>query len=241
MKIAISKASGSPSYENYGRWLTSIDPDIEIVDLMTTPDPEVALQRLSECSGLLISGGPDVDPEHYGQPEKRELCGPIDAVRDTLELALAREGVRRNMPILGICRGAQVLNVAFGGTLVADIPTAIGRDVEHGRVNDTDARHHVDIEPGSLIKRYARVLDGEINSAHHQAVEHLASAFAVAAVAPDGTIEAFEPADTTVGGRPFILGVQWHPERMEADNPLSTPIAEHFLHEVAAYHFLFQR
>lgn len=229
MKIAVSKASGTDKYENYGKWLRAADADVEIVDCITMTPAEAVL-ALEECDGLLLSGGPDVEPERYGQPEKRAQCHGFDAARDELEFALAKAAVEMNMPVLGICRGAQVLNVAFGGTLVADLPTK-----QHGQVDGTDGRHPIEVEPGSLIKRICRVVDGEVNTAHHQAVERLASVFEPSATAPDGVIEAFEAADATTGGRPFILAVQWHPERMEWENPLSMNIAVHFLNEAHAF------
>ncbi len=242
MKIAVSKASGSDSYEKYGAWLREADPDVEIVDCIEMT-PAEAVVALGECNGLVLSGGPDIEPEWYGQPEKRDQCLGFDSARDALEMAITKAAVELNMPVLGICRGAQVLNVAFGGTLIADLPTAkgLGRqcdahtDVQHGQVDGRDGRHPIEVEPGSLIKRICRVVDGEVNTAHHQAVDRLASVFAPAAIAPDGTIEAFEAADATLGGRPFILAVQWHPERMEWENPLSMPIAVHFINEAHAF------
>lgn len=234
MKIALSKASGSDKYETYGRWLTTADPDVVVVDCITMTADEAVL-ALEECNGLILTGGPDVEPEWYGQPEKRALCLGFDAARDTLELALVKAAVALNMPVLGICRGAQVMNVAYGGTLVADLPTAKGLDVEHRQVDGRDGMHAIEVEPGSLIKRICRVVDGEVNTAHHQAVERLASVFTPSATALDGTIEAFEVADATLGGRPFILAVQWHPERMQWDNPLSMNIAVHFLNEAHAF------
>ncbi|MDZ4744937.1 MAG: gamma-glutamyl-gamma-aminobutyrate hydrolase family protein [bacterium] len=234
MKIAVSKASGSVKYGNYGAWLRAADPEIEIVDCIGMT-PEQAVLALEECDGLVLSGGADVEPERYGQPEKRPLCHDCDPARDVLEIALVKAAVEMNMPVLGICRGAQIMNVAYGGTLVADLPTAIGLAVEHRTVDGHDGHHAIEVEPGSLIKRICRVIEGEVNTAHHQAVERLAPVFAPSAMADDGTIEAFEAADATLGGRPFILAVQWHPERMEWENPLSMNIAVHFVNEAHAF------
>lgn len=240
MKIAASRASGSEKYGLYELWLRQADPTVEVVDLYGM-DENSAVEALQACSGLLLTGGPDVDPDHYQQPEKRSLCQPADAGRDTLELALIRAAFDRRLPVLGICRGAQVLNVAYGGTLVADIPAVIHEALTHGQIDGVDARHAIEVEGGSLIKKLCRVMDGEVNSAHHQSVERLAGPFMASATSPDGVIEAFEWADGTLGGKPFLLAVQWHPERMEYDSPLSLPIAQAFVGEVAAYEFLIRR
>jgi putative glutamine amidotransferase len=234
MKIAVSKASGSDNYARYGAWLQAADPNVEVVDC-TTMTPEEAVVALEECNGLVLTGGPDVDPDLYDKPENRAMCFDIDANRDARELAMAKAAVGMNLPTLGICRGAQLLNVAFGGTLIADLPTERGTAVAHGQLDGKDGIHHVDVEPGSLIKRICRVIEGDINTAHHQAVDRLAPVFAPAAMAEDGTIEAFETADATMGGRPFILAVQWHPERMNWDSPFSLNIASHFLNEAHAF------
>lgn len=238
MKIAVSRASGTPNYSRYETWLKAADPTVEVVDLYASSSVEEALALLDTCSGLVLSGGPDVAPERYDEPAKRALCTSMDERRDELELAAIKRAEERRMPVLGICRGAQILNVAYGGTLVADIPTERGEQVEHRQLEGVDARHPVHVESGSLIKRISRVLDGEINSAHHQSVDRLAQAFAPAATADDGTVEAFEWGDTSSGGKHFLLGVQWHPERMEYESPFSLPIALHFVQEAAAFNVL---
>jgi len=240
MRIAISKASGANNYEKYGKWLAAASSDVLVVD-MHGRSPEEAVELLGTCEGLILSGGPDVAPERYGEPEKRELCGAIDEHRDAVEFALVTAARELSLPVLGICRGAQLLNVAYGGTLTADIPSAPPSTIEHRQVDGVDSKHHVHIEPGSIILRIAGVLDGNVNSAHHQAVEKLATLFTPSALSPDGVIEAFEWGDATMGGKPFLLALQWHPERMEYDEPLSLNIAQHFLHEAEAYSVLIRR
>lgn len=238
MKIAASRASGSDAYQRYLPWLQRADADVELCDLWTAPDVPTAVALLRDCAGLILTGGPDVAPDRYGQPEKAPLCGEADLRRDDLELALIKEAHEIGIPVLGICRGAQILNVAYGGTLIADLPAAIGTSIEHRRLLDEDSSHDVALESGTVLKRISRVLDGTINSAHHQAVERLADPFTAAAVSPDGVVEAFEFGDATLGGKHFLLAVQWHPERMNYDNPLSHAIAEHFTAECLAFETL---
>lgn len=237
MKIAISKASGSASYERYGKWLSAANPNVEIVDMIGL-QPKEAAGRLSLCDGLILSGGADVAPERYNEPEKRALCTAIDEQRDALEFALANRAYELSLPVLGICRGMQLLNVVYGGTLVADISTQLPDAIEHKQIDGVDSMHGLSVEPGSIIRRICGALDGEINSSHHQCVERLASLFTPSAISPDGVVEAFEWGDASMGGKPFLLAVQWHPERMDYESPFSLPIAKHFLSEAEAYSLL---
>lgn len=241
LKIAASKAPKADNYVHYEPWLQSADPSVEVVDLWQCLNTAEAVERLQECAALILTGGPDVNPERYGHAERTGLCIAIDDQRDELELALIEAAREAAMPVLGVCRGLQILNVAYGGTLVADIPTSNANALEHRRLEDADASHVVHAEGGSLVQRICRSIDGEVNSAHHQAVEKLAPLFTAAASAPDGCIEAIEWGDATLGGKPFLLAVQWHPERMHYANPYSGRIAEHFVMEAAVYAAIGQR
>lgn len=166
---------------------------------------------LDECDGLLLTGGVDVEPAVYG--EQRHPTVEIDAERDAYELALARQALQRDLPVLAICRGAQVLNVAAGGNLVQDIPSAMPEALTHELSQPKHAiAHDVHVESGTRLARLLeRRLTSEgciaVNSRHHQSVKHPASAFVVSATAPDGVIEAIEKPDAQ-----FCVGVQWHPE-----------------------------
>lgn len=168
---------------------------------------DALVQRLA---GLVVSGGPDLHPRAYGE-EPDPALGPTEPELDEFELALVRAADARGLPILGICRGAQILNVARGGTLVQDLPTAVGTSVHHRQTDPGRLRtHNVRIAPGS---RAAEVLGGRrhaVNSFHHQAVERLGEGLAASAWAPDGTVEAVEDAS-----RDFVLGVQWHAESLQ--------------------------
>ena len=212
-RIALTH-TGPARYLHYPAWLRRHYPEIQIIDLATRSGP---LEELRGCHGLLLPGGPDVDPVEYRMPELRPLCRTIDARRDRLELRCAREAAALGIPLLGICRGLQVVNVALGGTLVADLPP--GQRETHDKLEDRDRLHDVRCEEGSLLARLAAEKAGAeadcgVNSAHHQAAEMIASDLRVSARSPDGVIEALEWRDPD--GRGFLLLVQWHPERMAA-------------------------
>ena len=152
----------------------------------------------ADCAGLLLPGGGDLDPALYGQPDLGSRPG--DARQDRLELALAREFLTAGKPVLGICRGLQVVNVALGGTLVQDLPG-------HSQQAGADRVHPVTVAEGSL----AAALWGRrfwVNSAHHQAAAKPGAGLRITALADDGTVEALEGT-----GRP-VWAFQWHPERM---------------------------
>lgn len=230
-RIAISRASGSEKYLRYAQWLKTAQADVDCVDLYELEQKEglqAALNSLKTCSGIVFSGGSDVEPSRYQKADQVTRCH-VDPARDTLEFALVEYARELKIPILGICRGMQLLNVAFGGSLIVDIPEDYSREIEHMAINGVDARHAVDVEAGTTLRRIVRRADGEINSAHHQAVELLAPDFEVAARSPDGIIEAFETLPEL--GRSHVMAVQWHPERLEYENPFSGALAEYFVFE----------
>jgi putative glutamine amidotransferase len=167
-----------------------------------------AAALLERVDGLLLSGGVDVDPALYGQPRHPKL-GRVDRERDDFELALAREALRRDLPILAICRGQQLLNVATGGTLYQDLPSqlegALGHEAAGRR---TRLSHPVEVTPGSKLAEILGPGPLSVNSFHHQAVERLGDGLVVSGRSPaDGVIEAVE-----MNGRSFVVAVQWHPE-----------------------------
>jgi putative glutamine amidotransferase len=161
--------------------------------------------------GVLLPGGADVRPSIYGEAA-HHTYEAAEAGRDEYELELTRRALEADRPLLAICRGIQVLNVARGGTLVQDIPAQIGGAVSHAvRESPVTIAHDVWVAEGSLLGQVMRErLDGDalpVNSRHHQSPNALGEGLAVSALAPDGVIEALEDA-----GRRFCLGVQWHPE-----------------------------
>ncbi len=168
---------------------------------------------LDGCDGLLLTGGEDIDPSWYGA-DPSPLLSPPSQERDLFELALFAVARQRGLPILGICRGIQLINVALGGTLFQDLPSERPGSVDHSPSGSRNARsHRVRIEPGS---RAARALDATtimVNSLHHQAIKDLAPGLVATGWTDDGLIEAAE--NSTDGS--WILAVQWHPEEMHAD------------------------
>lgn len=236
MKIGISKASGSPNYAKYEEWLRTADSLVECIDLSLLPINQ-ATEILTTCSGLLLTGGPDVHPARYGKESELARCH-TDAERDELEFTLYAKAKELKMPVLAVCRGAQLVNVAEGGTLIIDIPSDTNATNEHARIEDIDAEHHLFVESGSIITKISGELEGVVNSAHHQVVERPGEGLRVSAKSDDGINEAIEWND--FAGKPFLLGVQWHPERMNYASPFSLPIAKHFLFEAESYKLLFQ-
>ncbi len=165
---------------------------------------------LAHFDGLLLIGGGDLDPARYGQEQHTRVYGVLPE-RDAFEITLARAAVERAMPVLAICRGHQVLNVALGGTLQQHI-SATG----HGTpgVEGGSARHPITAQPGSRTAEAMGVTDAVISSHHHQAVDELGDGVVAVAWAEDGTLEGIE-----VTGDAWIVGTQWHPEDTAADDP----------------------
>jgi putative glutamine amidotransferase len=158
-------------------------------------------ETLARFDGVCLPGGPDVDPHRYGATEVHERVGAVDADHDELDLAVARAAVGLGLPLLAICRGHQVLNVALGGTLVQHIE-------DHCHVH-----HAVALDPGSLLAAAVGHVAPVGHSVHHQAIDRLGAGLVVTGRADDGTVEAVE-----VPGR-WVVGVQWHPEDTAADDP----------------------
>ena len=201
-----------------------LNVDVDIVDLAESPGAATTVD------GLMLTGGPDLDPARYGMGEYAALC-TIDAERDELEFRTLDAVAARGAPIFAICRGVQVLNVAHGGSLVPDLPDVAA--VHHGPLGGADRRHPIVVESGARIATLAGVTAGAVATSHHQAVDRVAEAFVACARADDGIIEALEWREPQ--GKPFVIGVQWHPERMEADEPFAGPLFDGWLTAVREF------
>ena len=205
--IAIVRCSKLPDYETAIR---GAGGDPWIVDPATAQPAEI----VARASGLLLTGGGDVDPALYGET-RHPTFDPAEPGRDEHEIELARRAMDADLPLLAICRGVQVLNVARGGTLLQDIPFqrpgAVAHKIDPPR-EPWDLAHEVRIEPDSLLSKVLANAGGDpracrVNSRHHQALQRLGEGLTAVATAPDGVIEGIE-----AGDRRFCVGVQWHPE-----------------------------
>lgn len=182
--------------------------------LIPPGEPRV-LELLAHLDGLVLSGGGDVDPDLYGGRKEHPQLYGVHKERDATELELARAAFEQKLPTLGICRGCQVINVAFGGSLIEHLPDEVGDGLAHRGVGPgTSSLHPVELTPGSRVAAIVGELHPRTASSHHQALRRVASGLDVVAWAADGTIEAVERAD-----HPFYLAVQWHPEETAAVDP----------------------
>ena len=212
----------TPSWDNVNRRLTvNHDYIFAVLDaggipMVLPPMADSALleEALSRCDGLLLTGGDDVNPAVYGE-EKLPCCGELTHERDQAEPVLIAYAIAHDVPVLGICRGMQIVNAALGGTLYQDIALQYGDQLKHPcyDIPASDA-HSMRILPDTLLRRVMGTDTCMVNSRHHQAVKTLAAGFRISAKAPDGLVEGMEATD---GRR--ILCVQWHPESIQRRLP----------------------
>ncbi len=207
-KIVIGIGEGS-KYFNYENWIKE-EPGIEIIKLSYQ---ENNLNEIEKCQGIMLTGGSDINPRLYNQPDFLTYCDPndIDEKRDEFEWKIMQHIEEHQKPLLGICRGLQFVNVFYGGTLIPDIP-AFGKFNHAIIAQDKDRQHLVEIDPNSFLSTLLGEEKGQVNSAHHQGVDMPGFGLVVNAMSPDGIIEGMEKRDSE--GRAFLMLVQWHPERM---------------------------
>lgn len=232
IQIGISRGSGTEGYEQYEKWITEHYPNTKVVDLYNLK-LEDAIKELEQSSALLLSGGPDVHPAFFGKDYDTLRCS-IDNRRDTLEFNLIEKAKRMKLPVLGICRGLQILNVANGGSLIVDIPEDIGKEIIHQDTTVKEVFHKIKIDTESYLFEISGVKEGEVNSNHHQAIDVLAENFIAASFSHDGIIESIEYKYPE--NKPYLLAVQWHPERLEENEELSEQILESFINATLEYY-----
>jgi len=231
MKIGLTYTGTQWKHENYVRWIQGGDGDIEVIRL----DASLGnLADVSECDGLVLSGGVDIDPELYEGPVDY-IKAPADGFqteRDLFEQAALQLSWEMGLPVLGVCRGLQLINVSCGGTLVQDL--GVRGDEVHENVQGVDKEHTVGVVEGSQLAGVVGCSGGIVNSAHHQAIDRLGEGLRVNCRAEDGTIEGVEW--ETAAGKPWMMAVQWHPERMYVngvgDELLYRPIRDQFINAI---------
>lgn len=213
--LAPAGSHNLPSVRLNVQYITAVeDPGATAVLLTPAHDRESARRMVEVAHGLVLTGGEDVAPALYGQEPHPEL-GSVSPLRDEIEIAALEAALERGMPVLAICRGMQLLNVALGGTLYQDLPSQRTDGLLHEQDAPVTHRwHHANVKDGSGLAEIFGVRELFINSFHHQAVDRLAPSLEATAWAEDGLVEGVEGKD-----HPWLYGVQWHPERGEAEAP----------------------
>ncbi len=227
LRIALSKSS-----PNYVQWLKRADPGVQIINLYTL-NKNVATEVLGNCDGLLLTGGEDVYPGWYGKETESGRCSGCNLRRDSLEIAVISKALEMKMPIFGICRGHQLINVYLGGKLIIDLPTDYGQRVTHMCRDYLHCTHEVYVQRNSSLYQLTGVDSALVTTNHHQAVDLLSPLLTVSARSADGLVEGIEWLNPE--GKNFLMGVQWHPERMDAGNPLSGKLADKFVSECKTF------
>lgn len=219
-KIKIGLSYYGSKIQNYIQWLTSSPQQIEIVKLNhSNNSPE----ELLKCTGLLLTGGQDINPKIYNQTNDRGLSKNISDERDKFERELLEVALKNNISILGICRGLQITNAHLGGSLFQHI------DNHRNETSSEDLVHSVEILENTFLEKIVNQKNGVVNSSHHQAVDKIAESLRVSAISNDGIVEALEWKDPE--DKSQLLLVQWHPERMnnKNENPFSKEILNWFI------------
>jgi putative glutamine amidotransferase len=206
--------------------------------LPITPDPGLAAEAVRRCDGVMLTGGDDVQPGLYRDTVPARLkrtLGPASPERDLQELLVIGEVFRRRKPLLAICRGQQILNVALGGTLFVDLATQRPDALNHRRSDRKDRLvHEVRLEPGSLLGRVFGKSQTGVNSSHHQAVDRVAPPLQATARSADGVVEGLELRSADTRLLPYLLAVQFHPERLVTSHPEFRPLFGSFVCACAA-------
>ncbi|MGJ7033126.1 gamma-glutamyl-gamma-aminobutyrate hydrolase family protein [Niabella hirudinis] len=228
MKIGLTYTGSELKHANYANWLKG-DDTIEVVTLSAELDN---LDAAAVCDGIVLSGGVDIAPGYYsakaGYPNAPDH---FQEERDAFETAVFRQAQDQNIPVLGICRGMQLINCIYGGTLAQDLGS---KNEVHKVADNLDKVHGIRIKAGSILHEALRAEQSAVNSAHHQAIGNLGQGLQITATAPDGVAEAIERMETS--GHAFLLCVQWHPERMYhfglEQTPPSNGIRKKFLEAI---------
>ena len=229
MKKKIGISFSKTNFQYYWNWFSpeDIKGNIELIELSFQKNN---VEDIYKCDGFVLTGGVDVDPAFYnGQSIYDNIPGSFQPERDEFEEKIFHYSQTFNLPLLGICRGLQLVNVLQGGTLIDDLSNL---NEKHKNEETTDKKHTIKIKETSLLNEIVKTDKGEVNSAHHQAIGILGKELMINSEADDGTIEGIEWKDKS--GKAFMLCVQWHPERMFLfeNSPLSKNIRNRFIEEI---------
>lgn len=220
--ILFSKADKGGTYMTF---IHKVDSTLVLKSAYKQPTDSIDLW-LAKAAGIIITGGRDIHPSIYGKENEVEKCGKFDRYRDSLELKMVGFAKNNKIPLLGICRGHQMLNVALGGSLYTDIPTDIKNHESH-RDSVNPPMHEITIKEGSLLDKIIGVKKCRVNSYHHQSADRLGKDLSAIAKTSDGVVESiiYTKSDWTA------FGVQFHPEKMEFRHPCSGNIGRWFIKE----------
>ena len=203
--VLISKDNGGHIKD----WIYLLDPELSIKECYGLSSDSLNYY-LNLADAIIIGGGNDVNPALYKKPEYVEICGKFDHYRDTLETQMILYADSQQIPLMGICRGQQIINIVHGGSLIPDLPSYIKRDINHR--SKKDSAHTITAVKGSWISNSFSQESFWVNSRHHQAIDRLAEGFEVVAYSPDSIIEAIALNKSST--HPFTMGVQFHPENL---------------------------
>jgi putative glutamine amidotransferase len=218
--------------QRYVHALTTVGAVPWLIPLLDN-DLEALRAIYDRLDGLFLTGGVDVDPSHYGEA-KESFCGRTDPTRDAVELQLIRWALADYKPLLGVCRGIQVLNVACGGTLYQDVAAQLSSAIKHdyfpqqGNYTRDYVVHNVSIKSESRLARCSGIERSQVNSMHHQGIKTLGRGLVASAHAPDGLIEGIEGTNGQ-----YLVGVQWHPEELSDTEPSMRRLFESFVEEAS--------
>ncbi len=226
--IAISKERSGEN--KYSEWLASQQIPFEYIELYSLSLPE-ALAMVEKADALLLTGGNDIYPAWYGKEYDTARCGVFDRWRDTLEIFALEKAISLGKPVLGICRGLQLINVQQGGSLYIDLPSDKGTGDIHRRDEEGWTEHLVWLKPDGMLGTLIDEQSVSVASNHHQGIELLATGMKGLAFSHDDDL--IEAIGYENSEKPFLLAVQWHPEWMDYEDELSAAIARLFLQQAA--------
>jgi len=202
----IGVTTSDTNFQNYPNWISG-----EGVEVVLLSYEQKNTQDFDSCDGFVLTGGIDVQPAFY-QNDRVDYPNTtvFNESRDLFEMQVFEYARQQNKPVLAICRGLQLVNIALGGNLIQDLQE--NGFTNHRKGPDGDREHKIEVKPGTLLAQIAGVQHGFVNSAHHQGLDQIADGLKVSAFSEDGVVEAIEYKDAN---KPFLLAVQWHPERMQ--------------------------